>query len=697
MSANIYRGLGSKTRTVAFCVTAWALSGQATTATAEQLMTITGKQEKRFSEFAKSPDAISNPVQLSDTILKVLGQRVNSDLASGTPLAAAMLLEQFDPAKIVEPDDKSRFLELMEKTAEALYLRGKSFPDNLALTKSISISTRLLSLIDRSREPGRLAFTQINLGRALAVHGARFGNHPELDKGIATLRTAANAWTIESNPEYWAEAQLELAAALIASARISETNEKFEEAIAICQTIVAAASIERLDLHVTKANSIIADALSQYGQRQYNAMKSAEAVKFAEVSLNATNKELMPFEWATTMGYLANANRNYAFLAGDRERMIEAIDQYSQSLTIIHREKHPLEWAQLQLDLGNAYSYFQTSASSDPETDLALQAYRQSLTVRSEKDTPLTWAMSQNNLANVTSEILLARRYSTSEDHDAILAGYRDALRVTKKENAPHDWALFKRNLAIELIRSRRAGQAERQRTFDREMEEAMRAQDGYPLDKRAEMHQLAFARIAEKYGAIGPLKEALQHFNDVLTLYTKDMHPQRWIDISRRKASVLDQLGTLDQDPQRLREVVSIYREQQQLIPREYEPVFWSQTERLVAEVLKNIGNMTQSADKLREAETAYLQAIEATPDSMSAKLDDIKMELASLRCSLGTMTGDQAVLQKAVAHYEEVNRANKAAGRMTHIESINRTISGCLGGPYVLPKPNDAPVSFQ
>lgn len=651
-------------------------------------MSVPASPGKQLTEVFDGTGAMSLPLPLSEAALKDLEKSINTDLDAGIPMAAAAMLDQFDPSEITDPAMKNRIIALIEKTSEALYIRGRSFPDNAALTRSISSSTKLLTLIDKSKEPGRLGLAQIGLGKALSVHGARFGDHPEMEKGIATLRTASKTWTMESAPERWAQAQLDLAEALIASARISETNEKFEEAIAVCQAVIDAQSNERLDNAATTARSVLSNALWQYGQRQNDAMAISEAEARAREALNNIDKVSRPLEWATTLNYLANANREYAFRTGNSELMTEAMNQYSQSLTIRTQEKYPLEWAQTQLDFGNALFYYQSGTQFSLDNDPAIEAYKKSLEVRTEKDTPLEWAMSQNNLASAASYILSAHNNSTADDRIDILNDFREALRITTRGRAPLDWALMKDNLGQELVKFHRAGQAARTETFDREMEAAMRAQESYPLEKGAELHQLTMAKLVEKFGATDEIDEALGHFEDILTLYTKERHPWRWLQASRRKAGVLRTLAMQNRNPIRMREVISIYREQQTLLQLRYDPVSWAQLEHQVAIALGTIGNITEDPKKLREAETAYLQAMEALPDKTSERMREINIDLARLRCDIGRMTSDKKTTQQAVAQYEEVNKFNKEAGLGDDIESINRAIKTCLGMPWVLSK---------
>jgi hypothetical protein len=653
-----------------------------------QPMSVPASSGAQMTEPLERKNKITVPQPISDQSFDKLVETVEAELQSVDPLAAGMILERIDPTAIIDPTDFDAFIGLFEKTAEALFSKGQHFPDNAALTKSISLSTKLLTLIDKPREPGRLAFAQIVLGNALTTHGARFGDHPEMDKGIATIRTASKAWSLEASPERWANAQLELAQALIASARISETNEKFDEAIAICQQVIDAQSNERLDLAVTKARSVMSNALWQYGQRQGDISMFSQAVWYAQEALNATDKDLRPFEWATTLNYLANSNREYASYSGDSALLATAIDQYTQSLTIRTRERYPIEWAQTQLDFGNALGRVRQGFGISPDTHPAIQAYKQSLEIRTKEDTPLEWGMSQNNMAATLYSFMRHGSEVVSGDYDDVVKGYRDALEVTTRERAPHDWAMMKANLGSALTRSFDAGSAKRQQDFQQEMDAAMRAQENYPLEKSYEMHQLALERIMSKFNSLGELEEALQISEEILTLYTREKSPWRWVDASRQKVRFLEKITARKNSPKLLKEIIAIYREEQLVVELRYDPLSWAEIEWSVARRLSNLGNLTNDNDKLRQAETAYIQALDAISDKDPDRATKLKIELADLRCHLGKITSDDSLTNAAVAQYQEINNANRLAGKLDYIESIENSIALCNEKPENPPK---------
>lgn len=648
-----------------------------------QSISLPASSGTQMSETEKQTGNISVPQPISGQSFAELSRTVDAELQSGDPFAAGMILGQIDPARIVDPTEFDAFIGLFEKTAEALLSRGQHFPDNAALTKSISLSTKLLTLIDKSREPGRLALVQIILGKALTTHGARFGDHPELDKGIATLRTASKAWGLHDSPERWASGQLELAQALIASARISETNEKFDESIAICQQVIDAQSHERLDLAVTKARSVMANALWQYGQRQGDISMFSQAIWYAQEALNATNKDMRPFEWATTLNYLANSNREYASYTGDSALLATAINQYAQSLSIRTRELYPVEWAQTQLDFGNALSRFSTPIPTTNETNPAVVAYKQSLLVRTKEDTPLEWAMSQNNLAATTYYL---NQNDSIGDYKQNVNLFRAALEVTTREKSPRDWALFKINLSKEMIKIYNSGEQIRQQNFTREMDAAMRAQSDYPLEKSDEMHQLAIDKILKKFNNVDELIEAEKEIVDVLSLYTREKHPWLWLRASRQLADVVFTVAARTSSVRRFGEVVALYRQQQLLIQRQYDPASWAKIEHSIGRALNSIGAISNDTEKLRESEVAYLQAMEATPKNDVNSLERLNIELAGLRCQIGQTSKDEKTIALAVAQYEEVNKANRLAGLSGDAMSIDLAIKRCKGIPYVL-----------
>lgn len=548
------------------------------------------------------------------------------------------------------------------------------------MDKSIERFTTLLTLINKTNTPRDWAATQSDLGKAVVVSGARFGDHPKIDRGIAAIRAAQEIRTFERSPDEWVGSQIDLAEALIAGGRISATNTMLEEAIQICRTVVDKKSDAGIEDAQFLAKSVMGNALQQLGQRENDAGMILGATNVTEDALSAIKRDKRPFEWAQGMNYLANSNREMGRMQKDASLLLLAVEQYEQSLDVRTRDTYPTEWAQTQLDLGNAYSHLADLQNDASMAERAMNAFRKSFEVRTEKTTPLEWGMSRNNYGASLDTLLNFKLGASVADFSNEVSAYRDALRVTTRERAPLDWAMMQFNLGLTLVKSWKRKQIDLPKETQAAMDALMQNQVKHPrVDGTAE-HEAALAMIMKRSNSVDELKEAINAFHEAKKEYTKEAKPLKWLNVQHEIAQTLQTIGSKLLQSQKFEEAIEIYREEQTVLQRQYAPAEWAGLQNNIAGAMHRSGIMKSDPARLRDAAKVYQEAIEAVPGDQPFRSMYMKNNLADLKCHLGEIDSDKTAIDESVRLYRELKQLSLLGGETTKIDEFNKNIADCV-----------------
>lgn len=223
----------------------------------------------------------------------------------------------------------------------------------------------------------------------------------------------------------------------------------------------------------------------------------------------------------------------------------------------------------------------------------------------------------------------------------------------------------------------------------------SVQSRDAMPFDWfMTQMNRAnVLSSLGELTGDISVLREAVAGYEAALEFCTVEVIHSGWVMIQMNRANALKCLGDLIGDADALGEAVLGHEAALETYTRESKPTEWAGAQLNRANALKSLGQLKGDADILHDAVTSYDAALEVR--SRNTKAFDwasTQLSRANALQSLGILTGDATVVRAAISGHEAalevysreaapIGWSRAQLNRTNALESLNK-----LGGSYPL-----------
>jgi tetratricopeptide (TPR) repeat protein len=320
--------------------------------------------------------------------------------------------------------------------ADALYRQGDEFGDNDAVRSAIERFRHLVELRPRKAHPSDWTATQVNLGIALWLLGAREeSGTARLEEAVAAFREALQENTRAHAPLDWAKTQNDLGNVLTSLGERESGTARLEEAVAAFREALKENTREHAPLDWAGTQMNLGVALLRLDERESGTARLEEAVVAFREALQELTRARVPLQWAMAQNNLGNALERLGERESGTPRFEEAVTAFRASLKELTRERDPHQWAMAQNNLGTALKMLGEREIGKARLDEAITAYREVLKEYTRERVPLDWAQTQFNLASVYVDLCVK---SCKPQHlSNALKAVDGALQEYRKASAP--------------------------------------------------------------------------------------------------------------------------------------------------------------------------------------------------------------------------------------------------------------------
>jgi len=277
---------------------------------------------------------------------------------------------------------------------------------------------RALPLVDRKTFPVGWAYTQSNIGKALAVLGEREASKVHLEEAIAACNSAMEVYTRDHDVLEWAVAQGCIGHANLRLGEREAGTSHLEAAVTAHKHSLEGIDRKKDPLIWASLQIRLGASLLALGGREQGRSHFDEAIAAYQAALEELPRKEQAQGWAAAQVNLGTAWQVLGDRVNDTALIENSIGAFEAALEENARERVPLEWATTQMNLGAAY---ESSARRQPgiaRLQEAAGAFQLALQERRRDRVPLEWANAKLHLANVNA--LIADR--TGDPHKLVEA-----------------------------------------------------------------------------------------------------------------------------------------------------------------------------------------------------------------------------------------------------------------------------------
>ncbi|WP_424974319.1 hypothetical protein [Dinoroseobacter sp. S124A] len=169
----------------------------------------------------------------------------------------------------------------------------------------------------------------------------------------------------------------------------------------------------------------------------------------------------------------------------------------------------------------------------------------------------------------------------------------------------------------------------------------------------------VALRILGERLQSPGPLAAAVETFEKLLTVFTRDTDPGRWAITQSNLGNTLGTLGARQDDLDTLTRAITAYESALEVRTRDALPLDWARTQNNLGNALHTLGARQDDPDALTRAITAYEAALEVrTRDALPLDWARTTVNVANAeRSRARLLSGDAArrALGAALSHIED------------------------------------------
>jgi uncharacterized caspase-like protein len=371
------------------------------------------------------------------------------------------------------------------------------------------------------------------------------------------------------------------------------------------------------------------------------------------------------------------------YYRADNSALTTALLVYRDALALAPREADPAGWSEVRDRMGQAQQVLGDRLTDPSMLQTSLLSYRAALEVRTQADMPMEWANTQNNLGNVLYAIGMRKHDTTMLDDAA--AAMQAALTVFTPAATPAKWSVTLSNLTTvridraaltyaatdsaemtaaaagvadatnipEVVKARSDANAILDTALTA-LQSALDAQGSTlnPLDWAMLNHTLAsgYEQKGEMNHSAPDLRKAVELYENVLRVHTRERTPAQWVRSSNNLAITLKKLADETGDPAPLRRAVGIYRDVVATTSRESLPLDWADYQQNLGNALAALADYEDAGPNLDAALAAYQAAGEITTVARGAgKWQGLQTAIATTLLMKGLKTMDRAPVLEA------------------------------------------------
>lgn len=245
--------------------------------------------------------------------------------------------------------------------------------------------------------------------------------------------------------------------------------------------------------------------------------------------------------------------------------------------------------------------------------------------------------------AVLTRDVDLAVSYEvkrvTLETPDpAAFYGALDTIRQRRQDNGRDKGLAFDLEVAIAL-----GDTLHNYATTDEER--------GIALGNKA----VALGILGERLQSPGPLATAVETFEKLLKVFTRDAFPEHWATTQNNLGNALRTLGDRQDDPDALTRALSAFQAALEVLTRDALPLDWAMTQNNLGSALQTLGDRKDDPEALARAIAAYEAALEVrTRDTLPLDWALTQNNLGTTLGSLGVRQDDLEALTRAITTFE-------------------------------------------
>lgn len=310
--------------------------------------------------------------------------------------------------------------------AEAYFDQGMLKGDIKSLRSSVSVyRDKALPLVDRRAYPDSWAYTQSNLGKALASLGEREAGKVNLEAAITACSAAMEVYTRDHNALEWGVAQGCIGHASLRLGEREAGAVHLEQAVTALQHSLEGIDRKKDPLIWASEQTRLGAALLSLGGREQGRTHLDQAIAAFQSGSEEFPRKQQPRAWASAQVSLGTAWQILGDRLNDTVLLEKSIGAFQAALEENTRERVPLEWATNQMNLGAAYESLGQRQPGTVQLQKADEAFREALQERTRDRVPLEWANAKLHLAKVLA--LIADRNGDQQT----LAEARDIVAET--------------------------------------------------------------------------------------------------------------------------------------------------------------------------------------------------------------------------------------------------------------------------
>ncbi|WP_424967770.1 tetratricopeptide repeat protein [Dinoroseobacter sp. S375] len=165
----------------------------------------------------------------------------------------------------------------------------------------------------------------------------------------------------------------------------------------------------------------------------------------------------------------------------------------------------------------------------------------------------------------------------------------------------------------------------------------------------------VALRILGERLQSPGPLAAAVETFEKLLTVFTRDEFPRLWATAQNNLGNTLGTLGKRQDDLDALIRAIAAYEAALEVRTRDALPLDWATTQNNLGNALSILGERQDDPDALTRAIAAYEAALEVrTRDTLPLDWAMTQNNLGNALQTLGARQDDPDALTRAITAYE-------------------------------------------
>jgi len=501
----------------------------------------------------------------------------------------------------------------------------RRFGDDSAKAETIAAAQAVLDHVAPDDNPGMRAFAHHRLGAIL-------GDEPSLRRAIDEYRLALSRCSRDERPSEWSALQHDLGKVLYNLGADTGDKALLAEARVALDAAIAARPQDAAPGEWASSQMMLGDLLSHIGASGDSDATRAAMAAYRN-ALSVHTNEVAPLLAPTIRVSLAYAALDLA-KRGDNEMYRQAAAEIDGALALWTNESHPDQWGRAHYNRGWALQKFGEATRSVEVIRESLASYKLSIDWRERDGNIQALAQLHHNIGQCLSWLGNNDPAVTDDELRDALEHLNAAIELRPKADVPvarafshlwlgHTWRRLSRGVTPEMLDNARKAYTEcleiSPETWGDLWWRIARFNIGLTLLERGRRNDEALVR------------EASEHFNEVLASLDRELQPQQWGDVQQELGRVY--IALVHWDLSAMTPAIDALAAALEIRSMGNEKRAWAFTAKLLGLMLETRGDAFEITSDCLAAIGLYRQLIPIY-EQTGAATDLTGMQLALARC---------------------------------------------------------------